>query len=116
MKRLFVFVLALSLQSGAVFAHTDLVRQDPADGSSVAAPTTLSLTFTEEVTLEFTGITLKGPDGAEVTVGEGVLGDDGMTLTIPVPEALPAGAYSVDWHALSEDGHKAQGSYAFTVK
>ena len=108
--------LVLMLQVGAAFAHAGLVSETPADGASVAASTALTLTFSETVTLAFTGITLTAPDGAAVALGAGSLSADGLTLTVPTGSALPAGVYVVEWHALSDDGHKSHGSYSFTVK
>jgi len=35
---------------------------------------------------------------------------------VPVTGTLADGSYTVDWHALSGDGHKTHGSYTFTVK
>ncbi len=116
MKRTLAFALALSLQAGAVFAHAGLVSATPTEGATVAAPTALTLTFNESVTLAFSGVTLKGPDGAELATGEAALDADGTTLTIPAPADLAAGDYTVDWHALSDDGHKVHGTYSFTVE
>ena len=42
-------------------------------------------------------------------------GDD-TTLVVPVMQQLASGTYTVDWHALSKDGHKTHGTYTFTVK
>ena len=115
MKLTFALALALMLQAGAVFAHAGLVKETPADGASVAAPPALTLTFTEAVTLAFTGITLKA-DGTEVAIGVAALSEDGLTLTVPTRGPLGAGVYRVEWHALSEDGHRSQGTYSFSVK
>jgi methionine-rich copper-binding protein CopC len=39
-----------------------------------------------------------------------------MGLSVPVIGTLQPGIYTVEWHALSTDGHKTTGSYSFTVK
>jgi methionine-rich copper-binding protein CopC len=36
-------------------------------------------------------------------------------LVVPVNEALPAGDYKVEWHAVSDDTHRVKGSYSFSV-
>lgn len=41
---------------------------------------------------------------------------DNKTLVLPLGKALPAGAYTVKWQALSKDGHKTHGSWSFTVQ
>jgi copper resistance protein C len=117
MNRIFTITLALALQAGAALAHAGLENQAPADGATVEAPQVLLITFSEPVTLAFTGITLSGADGAAVTLGEASLDPDGGTiLTVPVPVPLSPGKYAVEWHALSDDGHRSHGSYSFTVK
>jgi len=37
-----------------------------------------------------------------------------MELQVPL-KPLPPGTYKVDWHVLSVDTHKTQGSYTFSV-
>lgn len=59
---------------------------------------------------------MTGPDKAAVKLGDPRIMRKGMGLTIPVSEALGPGAYTVEWHVLSTDGHKTNGSYTFTVK
>lgn len=116
MQRTLAFALALSLHTGAAFAHAALVSQSPANGTAVPVPAQVILTFTEAVTLDFTGIALKGADGKDLQTGAATLSADGLTLTVPIPADMTAGAYTVEWHALSEDGHKSLGTYIFTVK
>ena len=43
-------------------------------------------------------------------------GADHAKLVVAVPAPLPAGTYTVNWHALATDGHKTTGHYVFTVK
>lgn len=116
MKPVLALVLVLSLQAGASFAHAGLVSATPAGGATAAAPSALTLTFSEKVTLKFSGITLTGADGEVRAIGEAGLSADGLTLTIPAAAPLTAGTYAVDWHALADDGHKSHGRYTFTVK
>ena len=42
--------------------------------------------------------------------------DNNTTLMVPVSGTLAPGIYTVEWHALSGDGHKTHGSYKFTIK
>lgn len=101
-----------------VFAHAHLASSTPAaDGNVSTSPAELELKFSEPVELKFSGVKVAGPDRSVVVTGDASLakGED-STLVVPVTTTLGAGAYTVDWHILSKDGHKTKGSYTFTVK
>ncbi|PZM15257.1 copper homeostasis periplasmic binding protein CopC [Rhizobium tubonense] len=108
-----VVVTGLSSQA---FAHAHLKSSTPADKSTVTAPTELDLAFTEELNLKFTGVKVTGPKKGVVKTGDAMLMDGNVGLMVPLPEKLEPGAYTVEWHALSADGHKTTGAYSFTVK
>lgn len=111
-----VFLGILSF-AGLANAHAHLVSAvPPAGGTVAAAPTEIDLTFSEQLNVKFTGIKITGPDGAEVKVDSEMLMDGDKTLMATLKEALAPGSYKVSWHALSQDGHKSQGSYDFIVK
>jgi copper resistance protein C len=116
----FTFSLAASLigaaLAGPAFAHAHLESATPADKSTVAAPSELDLNFSEDLNLKFTGIKVTGPAKTVVKTGDGMLMNANKTLMVPVSGKLAAGAYKVEWHALSADGHKTKGSYSFIVK
>ena len=44
------------------------------------------------------------------------LGADGKTLNLVRQQPLPAGRYTVSWHAVSVDTHRVAGRFAFAVK
>ena len=116
-RRLLLSGLALFAFGGEAFAHAHLkTATPPADGSVKSAPSELDLTFTEGLELKFSGVKVTGQAKKAVATGKAVLksGDD-ATLVVPVAASMPAGRYTVDWHVLSTDGHKTNGSYAFTV-
>ena len=116
MKQLLITTALFALFATPAFAHAHLAKADPADGTTLAAgPSSLTLGFTEGLSLAFSGIVLTGPSGA-VPLQPATLAPDGTELVVPLVTPLPSGAYSVDWHALSTDGHKTTGHYAFTVK
>jgi methionine-rich copper-binding protein CopC len=103
--------------AGQAFAHAHLESSVPADQAVVkTAPTELDLTFSEELNPKFTGITVTGPDQKAVKTGEAMLMDDDQMLMVPVSDTLAPGTYTVEWHALSADGHKSKGKYSFTIK
>jgi methionine-rich copper-binding protein CopC len=110
-----IFTLILCDQA---IAHAHLASANPAvDGAVAVSPAELDLKFSEAVNLKFSGVKVAGPDKATVATGDASLaqGDESM-LVVPVSPALSAGAYTVDWHVLSKDGHKSHGTYKFTVK
>jgi len=114
--RLFLPAVLLGLGlAGPAFAHAHLTSSDPAQNATVAAPPKLRLTFSEGLEPRFTGVKVTGPGGTAVRTGDAAVGPDGSTLTLPVTGALPPGTYTVDWHALSKDGHSTKGRYVFTV-
>ena len=103
--------------AGQALAHAHLKTSVPSDKSTVAtSPASLALSFSEALNLKFTGIKLIGPQKAAIKTGDAALTDNGNGLSVPVTATLPAGTYTVEWHALSTDGHKTTGTYSFTVK
>ena len=109
--------LALVIFAGQALAHAHLTESVPADKATVAtAPAELDLHFSEELDLKFSGVKVIGPDKASVKTGDAMLMDEGKTLMVPLSEKLGPGAYKVEWHVLSTDGHKTTGTYGFTVK
>lgn len=117
-RTLIVAGIGLFALTGQALAHAHLKSAMPAVNGTVAtAPSELDLKFSEELNLRFTGVRVTGPDKAAVMIGEAALGaGDDTTLVVPLAATLAAGTYEVDWHALSEDGHKTSGRYKFTVK
>lgn len=111
-----VAAIASIALAGQAFAHAHLKSSEPADKAAVAAPSELDLTFTEELNLKFSGVTITGPDKTEIKLGDAMLEDGGKVLMVPVSDKLAPGSYTVDWHVLSTDGHKTNGAYSFTVK
>jgi methionine-rich copper-binding protein CopC len=119
MKKILALAFGLALAgTSSAFAHASLLNQTPPDKAIVtAAPTQLTLKFSESVELKFTGVTVTGPDKIVVALGsESLDPKDPTLLIVPLTGKLPAGVYTVAWHALATDGHKTSGSYTFTVK
>ncbi|MBW8355824.1 MAG: copper homeostasis periplasmic binding protein CopC [Pseudomonas sp.] len=109
-------LLASLLGASSVFAHAHLKGSNPAANSSVVAPNELRLMFSEGVEAAFTQVTIS-KDGAPLEVKSlATEGADKKTL-VATPAATPlrAGEYKVEWHAVSVDTHKSEGSYSFKV-
>jgi methionine-rich copper-binding protein CopC len=97
--------------------HLELVRAEPAPNATVtASPKQLKLWFSESIELAGTRVQLENARNEAVKLGK--LSVDTAALApavIVVPQPLPAGKYTVTWHA-SDDGHPSTGKYSFLVK
>ncbi|RZU31720.1 hypothetical protein BKA19_1398 [Blastococcus saxobsidens] len=95
-------------------AHDGLVSTTPAPAETVStAPSAVELRFTGEPLPLGTQVLVSGPDGAPVSEGPAEIRDTAVVQ--PVRDALPAGAYRVEWRSTSSDGHPLSGTYDFTV-
>ncbi|MDR7101598.1 copper homeostasis periplasmic binding protein CopC [Croceicoccus sp. BE223] len=114
--------LAVVLSPAVAMAHPKLVSATPAAKATVAKPTTLTLTFSEDLVAPLSGIelTMTGMPGMANHKPMPVKGFAtkvvGKTMTISLPRALPAGTYDLKWHAVAGDQHRIQGGYSFSVK
>jgi len=113
-----LLLLASLAASPAVFAHAHLKHQYPAaDASVTAAPQALTLNFSEGIEPRFSGVKVTGSQQQTVKIGAVKRNDNDKTqLIAPIEQALTPGEYIVEWHVVSVDGHKTQGSYRFSVK
>ena len=116
---------ALSLGvSAPALAHPKLVSSSPAATATVAATNRLTLTFSEHLMPQLSGIDLAmtGMPGmanhAPMKIGgvRTTVGENGKTLIATLPRPLAAGTYKLDWHAVSVDTHRIAGSLTFTVR
>lgn len=99
-------------------AHAHLKTQYPAANASMtAAPQALTLTFSEGIEPGFSGLTLTGPGNVAIPTGAVKVDPTNSTqIIVPIEKPLGAGEYRVQWHVVSVDSHKTQGSYQFSVK
>ena len=114
MRSFKIALLALTILGGSTTAnaHAMLDHASPAVGSTIAtSPGTITLYFTEQLEPKFSGAEVHSAGGGRVDHGASV---SGTTMRISVGSLAP-GTYSVNWHALSVDTHKTQGSFSFTV-
>lgn len=115
MNRLLV-VAAMALAAPvAAQAHAMLDHASPAVGSTGAAPKTLTLWFTEALEPAFSGVEVHNAQGADVAAGKATVDvKNRAQLGVPL-KALAPGVYKVNWHVLSVDTHRTEGSFTFTV-
>ena len=105
----------LGLVATTAAAHAHLTASNPSANSVVAAPKTLSLKFSEPLEAKFSGLTLNGATGRQVTLKVSA-SDDRKVLVATPASPLSAGVYKVNWHAVAKDGHRMEGAFAFTVR
>jgi methionine-rich copper-binding protein CopC len=106
------------------FAHPKLVASTPAAKSVVRNVRQVTLTFSERLIPQMSGIELvmTGMPGManhnpmKVTGFTISVGADGKTLVASLPRQLPPGTYLLTWHAVSADTHRVTGTITFTVK
>ena len=115
---------ALTVAGTAAQAHPKLVSATPAANATVARTAKIELHFSEALVSQFSGVDLVMTDMPGMKMNSpmkmnGVavaVGPDGKTLVATLKTPLPAGSYKLDWHAVSADTHRINGSYTFQVK
>jgi methionine-rich copper-binding protein CopC len=98
-------------------AHASLVKSDPAEGATVSAPKTITLTFDEELTPAFSGFDVTMGGSMKVAVKTTVSADHKTITGVLIGGHQMAGAYKIAWHAAAaDDGHRSKGTVTFKVK
>lgn len=112
-------VTAFTLAAAAALAHAHARMESSlpkADSELPSAPREIRLQFDEALEPAFSKIELR--DARQVPVKLPKIAVDGANPKVmftAVP-ALPPGRYQVLWTAMSHDGHKAKGQFAFRIK
>jgi copper resistance protein C len=106
-----------ALPAASANAHAFLDHAVPAVGSTVAAaPKQVQLFFTQDLEPAFTGATVVNSNDQPVSTGPVAFDPQNkgeMVLNLP---PLAPGHYKVNWHALSVDTHRTEGSFGFDVQ
>ncbi|MCK9896440.1 copper resistance CopC family protein [Frankia sp. AgB32] len=104
--------LLLTLATPAA-AHSRLETTSPTAGATLdAPPAEIVLTFNESVSARYSRVAVTGPGAISVT--RGAVSVDGATVRQPLA-ASAAGAYTVSYQVVSQDGHPVGGTFTFTV-
>ncbi len=108
-------VAALFLVPGIALGHAELDTATPGPGDEVVgSPDEIVATFTQDLDLSRTAMTVRDASGQVVADGP-VLGDGPRELRLALPELAP-GEYEVRWTSFSaEDSELERGRYSFTV-
>ncbi|HEU4852903.1 MAG TPA: copper resistance CopC family protein [Telluria sp.] len=108
--------LAASYPLGA-HAHARLEASDPKAGSIVAtAPKQLRLQFSDIVELAFSKVKLLDKANTSILPLKLDLDKSNPKTIVASLPPLKSGPYRVQWTALTRDGHKVKGEFAFQVK
>lgn len=118
-----VVMAAFAFSATAALAHPKLNSATPAANSVVAAPTRIQLVFSEALVAQFSGIDLTMTEMPGMKMGpmkmngvKATVAPDGKTLVATLAKPLPVGTYKLDYHVVSADTHRIQGSYTFKVQ
>ncbi len=98
-------------------AHAKLRSSTPAANAQLdESPSEIRLSFTEAIEAGLLSITVRDQagSGSRNIRGHAVPGD-ARTCAAPLDRLQP-GAYTVEWRAVSADGHAMTGSYTFTIR
>lgn len=96
-------------------AHADVISTSPVDNTQVTTPSVISVTFTEELVLEYSYISLFDEAGNPVPQEPATLDASGRVMSSAIGQSLAPGMYRVAWHNLSVDGHELDGAFFFEV-
>lgn len=103
----------LACMATAALADARLVQSTPAPDSTVAAPRSIKLTFSEQITAP--GVQLNMGDGMAIPTLAS-LSSDGKTVSARPTSPFMSGKWTLSWYATSAGGREIQGVYSFTVK
>ncbi|MET7742155.1 copper resistance protein CopC [Streptomyces sp. NPDC005385] len=114
---LLFLAVAAALLAGAApaSAHAALTGSDPQQGTVVAkAPTQISLTFSEQVSMNDSSLRVLDPKGKRVDTGApSDLG--GSTYGMKLHAGLPDGTFTVTYQVVSADSHPVSGAFTFSI-
>ncbi|MFF4015613.1 copper resistance CopC/CopD family protein [Streptomyces sp. NPDC001843] len=106
---------ALLAGAGPASAHAALTGSDPAQGVVVKkAPEQVSLTFSEQVSMNDDSLHVLDPAGKKVDVGK-PSNISGTTYAVQLKSGLKDGTYTVTYQVVSADSHPVSGAYTFSV-
>ena len=103
---------------GPILLHTYLEESEPEDGEVMEEEVERVLfQFNTPVQLQFSEVTVQGPQGEDVDHGdpERVDGLGEEHFQVRFPEPLEPGSYTVSWQTAGPDDHVVRDAFAFTV-
>lgn len=115
---LVVLILWTGMPLPAAFAHAGLVSSIPASGAHLTVlPSQVKLEFGENLlTLgdaQTNVLVVKDPDGVQIDKSDSSI--SGRFLSVSLVPSNKGGTFSANWRIVSEDGHRVEGSFQFSV-
>jgi methionine-rich copper-binding protein CopC len=104
-------ILLAALTPLAAQAHSHLKESTPAEGSTVKAPESIMLMFSEAA--KVTALTIQ-KDGDKEQKLSPLPTEASAHVMVPAPKLMP-GKYTVSYRVVSDDGHVMGGKLHFTV-
>jgi methionine-rich copper-binding protein CopC len=102
--------------AGAASAHAELKQASPAVDSTVAAaPTEVTLNFSERLEPAFSAVIVRNAVGKRVDKADGHIDKADRSVIRTSLQPLSPGVYIVEWRALSSDTHRTEGAFVFRV-
>ena len=113
---LILALLALATLPSPAPGHALPTRFDPRpDAVLPAAPVDVRILFDGDLEPAFSGIQVTDAAGRRVDRREARVDPRNRRLLRVALDAMGPGVYRVAWKVLAIDGHRAQGTYVFTV-
>src|SRR5262249_31668221 len=111
-----VVIAAILAGAAAAYAHAHLDRASPAAGATLAAaPTEVTLHFTQQLEPKFSTIVVRDSPRRQVDKGDSPVNKkDAAVLKVSL-QPLGSGVYKVEWRVTSVDTHSSKGEYNFRV-
>ena len=103
--------IGLAALAPVAMAHAHLKEAMPAEGSTVKAPESIMLTFSEPAKLTAISIQKEGDKEQKLALPSA---DAAAHVMVPAPKLAP-GKYTVNYRVVSDDGHVMSGALHFTV-
>ncbi len=117
-----IALAALGLSNSAS-AHPRLLQTSPPANATITAPSRIALRFSEKLIAPVSGGELVAtavtghPNMSPTKIMLGsALANNGKTLVLSSKRPLAPGSYRLNWHVVSIDTHRVQGSLSFKVK
>ena len=117
MRVMLIVAFALGVPITSAFAHSMLVKAEPARRAVLSKPPThVRLWFNEKIEGDYASLVVLDAQKQPITDIKPTLApDDQKSIILPLPELAP-GKYSVKFRVLSVDGHVVDSTFDFTVK
>lgn len=116
-------LMALAIAGAPAEAHPRLLASQPTEKAAIAPTNRISFTFSEQLVAAVSGldVTMTGMPGMPNHVMKmggfkTSVSEDGKTLIATFERPLMAGSYKVDWHVVSSDTHRINGTTTFSVQ